>query len=529
MSYVKRSYRDAVEDILTQLTKGVIREHYDAEANRAKYALSEKPVKAIVKIEGTLGGNPHTFKREVDYRLASDAVEWLPRGARPDDNTPFFVNYSFGEPSGITDVNPGSVSRTLVEAIAREFEFLYSEMENVYNSAFIDTAKGSALDLVVSILGVARLPPQHAVGPIIFGRETDPDEITVNAEAHLYDGRPSYELKTTPVKSIQKLEGSVKEASKPFEQGKDYKLDGNSVLWLEGGARPDEGTPITVNYTSFQRIIIPLGTRISTYSKQPENVRELVTIEEKTIERLPNGHWEAQIRAKASTPGKAGNVPAGSVTVMPHPPVGVEFVINREDISTGTDAESDEELRGRAKKALEAAGKATLISLESAVRRVEGVKTLRIEDTPDGVPGIVRVTVDGGDTEAVENAINDTRSAGIKVEFSRPKIAQIDVALTVLTKRGASAAGVQKNVETKVRDYIGSLQIGEEIVFNRVTKAALDVDEVYDILGLSISVYPEGLEPIISTVKNISMRTDERANARTVSVSTKGREIEATE
>src|SRR5712692_563368 len=293
MSYVKRSYREAVEDILTQLTKGVVREQYDAETGRVKYVLAETPVKAIVKVEGTLDGNPHTFKQGADYRLSNNAVEWLTKGEEPDDNTAFFVNYSFGEPSGITDVNPGSVSRTLVEAIAREFEFLYSEMENVYNSAFIDSAKGSALDLVVSILGVARLPPQHAVGPIIFGRETDPDEITVNAEAHLYDGRPSYELKTPPVKSIQKLEGSIKETSKPFEQGKDFKLDGNSIMWLEGGTKPDEGTPFTVNYTSFQRIVIPVGARISTYSKQPENVRELVTIEEKTVERLPNGRWEA--------------------------------------------------------------------------------------------------------------------------------------------------------------------------------------------------------------------------------------------
>lgn len=527
MPYVKRSYRDAVEDILTQLTKGVVREQYDAEPGRVKYVLAEQPVKEIVKVEGTLGGNPHTFKQGADYRLSNNAVEWLTAGEGPDENTAFFVNYAFGEPSGITDVNPGSVSRTLVEAISREFEFLYSEMENVYLSAFVDTAKGNALDLVVSMLGVARLPPQHAVGPIVFGRETDPDDITVNAEAHLYDGRPSYELKTTPVKSVQKLEGSIGKATKRFEDGIDFKLDANSIMWLDQGSKPDEGTPFTVNYTSFQRIVVPVGTRISTYSKQAENVRELVTIEEKMIERLPNGRWEAQVRAKATTAGKAGNVPAGSVTVMPHPPVGVEYVINREDIATGTDAESDEELRGRAKKALEAAGKATLVSLDSSIRRVEGVKTLRIEDTPDGVPGIVRVVVDGGDTGAIEKAIDDTRSAGIKVEFSRPKIAQVDLTLTVLTKRGSAAAAVQKGVEDKVRDYIGSLQIGDEIVFDRVTKAALDVDQVYDVLNLSITVYPEGLEPQISTDKNLSMRADERANARTVSVSTKGREVEA--
>ncbi len=528
MAYVKRTYRDAVEDILTQLTKAVVREQYDAEPGRTKYVLRESPVKEIVKIEGTLGGNPHTFKKGVDYRLSNSAVEWLSNGDKPQANSAFFVNYSFGEPSGITDVNPGSVTRTIVEAISREFEFMYSQMDRVYTSAFIDTATGSALDLIVSILGVARLPPQHAVAPIIFGRETDPDEIAVNAEAHLYDGRPRYDLKITPVKAVEKLEGSIGESSRSFVHGEDYRLDGNAIIWLEDGSKPDEGTPFTVNYSAFQRIAVPIGTRVSTYSKQPENVREFVTIEERVLERLPNGRWEAQIRAKASTPGKAGNVPAGSVTVMPRPPVGVEYVINREDISTGTDAENDEELRGRAKKALEAAGKATLLSLESAIRRVEGVKTLRIEDTPEGVPGIVSVVVDGGDTIAIEAAINDTRSAGIKVEFSRPKIAQVDFTLTVLTKRGANAPAVQKDVEDKVREYVSALQIGEEIIFDRVTKSVLDVEQVYDIIDLTITAYPEGLEPIISTDKNISMRADERANARTISVSTKGREIEAT-
>lgn len=529
MSYVRRTYRDAVDDILMQLTKGVIREQYDAEPGRTKYVLAESPVRDIVKIEGTLGGNPHTFRKGVDYRLSNNAAEWLSGGEKPDANTAFFVNYSFGQPSGITDTNPGSVSRTLVEAIAREFEFLYAQMDNVYTSAFIDTAQGRALDLVVSILGASRLPPQHAVGAIIFGRETDPDEIDVNSEAHLYDGRARYMLKNTPVKTIKKIEGNAGRASRTFEQGTDFRLEGNEIVWLEGGSRPDEASPFTLDYASYQRLVVPTGNRVTTYSKQVENIREFVTIEEKTLERLPNGRWEAQIRAKASTPGKAGNVPAGSVTVMPRPPVGVEYVINREDISTGTDAESDEELRNRAKKALEAAGKATLLSLESAIRRVEGVKTLRIEETPDGVPGIVRVVVDGGDTSAIDNAINDTRSAGIKVEFSRPKIAQIDFVVTVLTKRGASSQSVQKDVENKLRKYIGSLQIGEEIVYDQVTKYVLEADQVYDILSLTITAYPEGLEAIISTEKNINMRADERANARTISISTKGREIEATQ
>ncbi len=95
-----------------------------------KYKLENTPVKDIVKAEGLQRGARRLFQKGRDYRQTGDMIEWLSKGSRPDDGTPFYVNYVFDEPSGITDVNPGSVVRTIIEAVSREISLIYEEMEN---------------------------------------------------------------------------------------------------------------------------------------------------------------------------------------------------------------------------------------------------------------------------------------------------------------------------------------------------------------------------------------------------------------
>ena len=107
-------------------------------------------------------------------------LEWVLTGERPDGSTSFLVNYTFDEPSGITDVNPGSVVRTIVEAVAREINFLYEELDQVYNAGFVDTANGKSLEMVVSLLGIERTPPQNATGNVFFCRASQPEEINVD-------------------------------------------------------------------------------------------------------------------------------------------------------------------------------------------------------------------------------------------------------------------------------------------------------------------------------------------------------------
>lgn len=120
------------------------------------YKLTNHPVTEIKTIEGTLKSKPKSFEKGADYRLIGDTVEWLKE--HPDDNSVFTVKYTLDRSTGISDIHPGSVARTLVESISREIEYFYLQMDQAYLSGFLDTASGNALDLVVSILGIKRKP-----------------------------------------------------------------------------------------------------------------------------------------------------------------------------------------------------------------------------------------------------------------------------------------------------------------------------------------------------------------------------------
>ena len=89
---------------------------------------------------------------------------------------------------------------------------------------------------------------------------------------------------------------------------------------------------------------------------------------------------------------------AGAIALMPKPAIGVEHIVNRSNLAGGADIETDEFLRGRARQALELAGKATIGSLRTALESIEGIQSApRIRENPDGIPGLKHIVSDLGD------------------------------------------------------------------------------------------------------------------------------------
>lgn len=71
----------------------------------------------------------------------------------------------------ITDMAPGGVARTMVEATAREFAEFYARMHAVYQAGFIDTATGASLDQLVALVGLSRIDGEAAVGELRLLRD----------------------------------------------------------------------------------------------------------------------------------------------------------------------------------------------------------------------------------------------------------------------------------------------------------------------------------------------------------------------
>ena len=100
------------------------------------------------------------------------------------------VNYYpvHADPVPLTDLNVGSVTRTLLETVGRELALVHQQLQHVYDSAFLETAEGSSLDKVVALVGVVRLPVGHPVARIqLSRRQGTPGQITVPANTAVTD------------------------------------------------------------------------------------------------------------------------------------------------------------------------------------------------------------------------------------------------------------------------------------------------------------------------------------------------------
>lgn len=180
LALIQRSYPDLVDDLLTAIVGGMVNEPIEFDVKQTRYSLS-RPASAVRSVKGVIAdpdGNPapglHVFLANVDYAFSptDTRVVWLPKATLPIDGTNFYVDYfQPNTQSPLTDINVGSVIRTLTEAIGREVATVYQEIYNAYLQGFIDTATGQSLDYVVAILGVSRIGAEFAIGLATFLRD----------------------------------------------------------------------------------------------------------------------------------------------------------------------------------------------------------------------------------------------------------------------------------------------------------------------------------------------------------------------
>ncbi len=207
VTLIERPYQEIVDDILTAIVGGVVNEPIIFDVKEDAYPLAQ-PATDVRGIAGTFDRRHHVFQKEVDFLFSEgdNAVVWQPAGVKPDDETVFYVDYF--RPNGrspLTDLNVGSVTRTLSESIGREIATVYQQINQAYLSAFIDTAAGKSLDLVVSILGVVRKTKEFAVGLVTFFRDPAVDgNITIPEGIVLSTAKGEATFVTTQMRTLQR-------------------------------------------------------------------------------------------------------------------------------------------------------------------------------------------------------------------------------------------------------------------------------------------------------------------------------------
>lgn len=234
-------------------------------------------------------------------------------------------------------------------------------------------------------------------------------------------------------------------------------------------------------------ITIPAGTRVSTGGDTP------VTFETVADVALPEGGETAVAEIRALAAGPEGVVPAGAISYVNRPVAGISAVENSQGTSLGAPTETDAQLRERARRTLERAGKATINAIRYGLMEVPGVESVAVTDDPVNEPGVVKVTVEGPATPAARqraiDALNDLRAAGIRVRHNlggADHDPSLDVVLTPihvachLTFDPASLPAdeqerARKQVDGALRAYLSSLEVEQPVSVNRMIALALAV------------------------------------------------------
>jgi len=139
------------------------------------------------------------------------------------------------ERTALTNLNPGSVIRTLLEVIAKPLSDLYQLVMTVTRGGFIQTAEGKWLDLKVRELGLERKPGVKASGYVTFFRdEGKPEEVVIPAgtivKTVVDSEAKSYRFKTTEDGVIESGSSEAIVLVEADEIGLDYNVGKNTLI-----------------------------------------------------------------------------------------------------------------------------------------------------------------------------------------------------------------------------------------------------------------------------------------------------------
>jgi len=229
----------------------------------------------------------------------------------------------------------------------------------------------------------------------------------------------------------------------------------------------------TVSFTTESgKTNIPEGTRVTTAPDSNGNTIDFLTTESAETSNGVTTVTDVQIQAVEV--GSEYNVPANEIVRLADPPIGVSGVDNPEATTGGKEEESNEELRARAKGAVQASSEGgTVDGIKGYIRKnVEGVgqgdviidEFFEGNDGPGGNAPYADVIVDGGLDEEVENAIDFSRPTSIRHNLVRPQVIQIGLD-TDLLGSNITTSEVKENIEDKLLNFgIGENFYNSEII-----------------------------------------------------------------
>jgi uncharacterized phage protein gp47/JayE len=189
----------------------------------------------------------------------------------------------------------------------------------------------------------------------------------------------------------------------------------------------------------------------------------------------------------ALTPGVAGNVQAGAVSLLASAIPGIDTVSNANAFQSGLDAESDDAFRDRFRNFIASRSRATTVAVGYAISSIQQGLNYTIQENldPSGQPrmGSFVVTVDDGSgapsatlLATVQTAVDAVRPVGSVFSVQAPAVVTVAVSCTITVAAGVAKAQVAGGVGTAIGNYINGLPIGAPLPLTRLAQVAYAAD-----------------------------------------------------
>lgn len=462
MTYAAEPYAQFVDDLLSALTGGAVREQFRFLPEEAPYKLAEAGavLPTSLRVWGQVDARYRRFSSPSDFTLGPGKdIVWTatPAGAPakgavwPDAGSVFFASYEPVDAQRLlTDRNVGSVTRLLAESFAREYAVLSRQLEAVYQAGFVATATGRDLDQLAALVGVVRRRRLSAGGSVVFGRSTPaPADITINAGTRLSTSQPpATTFETTEDRTLQRGNLSVEVPVQALEPGAGGVVAAGAIAVVN---RPILGIETVGNAQP---------TRFAGADESDEALRARIQRAHETAGQATTG---ALLGALTSLPGlREKDIRIGE-DYLAHPGV-VKLTVALPD--TGSAAERRD-------------------MIDRAVALIERTRPVgvRIEHNIDAPlpagsatpgPGVV---VDGGDIPLTLGV------AGLALFMP----VDIDVQLTPVSLALApeARAELERRASETVQAFVAEAGIGEALVYNRLVGQLMALDGVLDV-GLTM-------------------------------------------
>lgn len=204
--------------------------------------------------------------------------------------------------------------------------------------------------------------------------------------------------------------------------------------------------------------------------------------------------------------GTLGNVAALAISELDSPNLAIDAVHNASPTTGGTDTESDAGLRERILLEFEGHGAGTVNDFRRWALEEPGVGRAFVAPAWDG-PNTVQVVVMTEDGDPVATSVTDSLEArldpvvgqgageapiGAIVTVQTPSITLIDVVANIDFEAGFSLDGGagttprRAEINAALDEYIGGLDVGEDVIYEHVKAQFFTVQGVYNIASVTI-------------------------------------------